>query len=242
LVESTKAKNRPHAVASWEAYGDASLGFDALRRLEGAYEGFDRIGREFHSRGWVLGTSGNFSALISHTPMLLAITVTGVDKGSLSPADVVVVDGQRTIVAGTGAPSAELLLHFAILDATGAGAVLHTHSPWATVLSERAGAYGSVEFAGYEMLKGLAGVDTHLHRETLPVIENSQDMDALSARVKEALARQPSAHGILVRRHGLYAWGADLAAAKHTIESLEFLLEVTGRADRPAQPEVGERS
>ncbi|MDQ2939460.1 MAG: methylthioribulose 1-phosphate dehydratase [Actinomycetota bacterium] len=233
MVESTTAKDRPHAVASWEANGGQSLGFDVLQRLERAYECFERIGREFHSRGWVLGTSGNFSAIVSRTPLRLAITVTGVDKGSLSPADVVLVDGQGTTVAGSGAPSGEMQLHRAILGATYAGAVLHTHSVWATVLSDRVGAGGAVEFAGQEMLKGLSGVSTHLHRERLPVIENSQDMDVLCAGAEEELARHPSAHGMLICRHGLYAWGADVAAAKRTVESLEFLLEVSGRTDRP---------
>ena len=32
-------------------------------------------GREFYRRGWVLGTSGNFSMLTSRDPMRVAITV-----------------------------------------------------------------------------------------------------------------------------------------------------------------------
>src|SRR6266849_13748 len=43
------------------------------------------IGKGFHARGWALGTSGNFSAVISREPLRLAITSTGLDKGSLAP-------------------------------------------------------------------------------------------------------------------------------------------------------------
>src|SRR6266852_6228100 len=44
------------------------------------------IGKNFYTRGWVLGTSGNFSAVTSHEPLRLAITSTGLDKGNLTPA------------------------------------------------------------------------------------------------------------------------------------------------------------
>ena len=40
------------------------------------------IGKGFYARGWVLGTSGNFSAVISREPLRLAITSTGLDKGA----------------------------------------------------------------------------------------------------------------------------------------------------------------
>ena len=79
------------------------------------------------------------------------------------------------------------------------------------------------------MLKGLEGVLTHEHREWLPVIENSQEMTALARPVEDTLKRNPDAHGFLLRRHGLYTWGKELAEAKRHVEILEFLLEVEGR-------------
>jgi methylthioribulose-1-phosphate dehydratase len=113
--------------------------------------------------------------------------------------------------------------------ARGAGAVLHTHSVWSTLLSEAFAAEGRLVIEGFEMLKGLAGVRTHEHRELLPVIDNSQDMDALSRSLEAALERHPAAHGVLLRRHGLYTWGRDLAEARRHVEIFEFLLEVIGR-------------
>jgi methylthioribulose-1-phosphate dehydratase len=79
------------------------------------------------------------------------------------------------------------------------------------------------------MLKGLEGVRTHRHREWLPIIENSQDMGALARTTQETLAHLPETHGLLLRGHGLYTWGNDLAKAKRHVEILEFLLEVVGR-------------
>jgi methylthioribulose-1-phosphate dehydratase len=79
------------------------------------------------------------------------------------------------------------------------------------------------------MLKGLEGIKTHEHRAWLPVIENSQDMTALSENVSELLKGNGDAHGFLLRRHGLYTWGKDLAQAKRHVEILEFLLEAMSR-------------
>jgi methylthioribulose-1-phosphate dehydratase len=110
----------------------------------------------------------------------------------------------------------------------GAGAVLHTHSIWSTILSEAVGEDG-LAIEGYEMLKGLAGVDTHQHREWLPLVENTQDWVAAMPEVEAMLARHPDAHGFLIRRHGLYTWGRDLAEVRRQLETLEFLLEVMGR-------------
>ncbi len=189
-----------------------------------------QFGPEFHRRGWVLGTSGNLSAVVSRDPLRLAITSSGVDKGRLSTDDVLLIDGEGKVLEGTGRPSAETLLHLAVVKLRGAGAVLHTHSVWSNILSDACFGKGGVKIEGHEMLKGLNGVDTHEHSEWLPIIENSQDMAALASTASQVLARHPDAHGFLLRRHGLYTWGRDLAEAKRHIEIVEFLLEVLGRS------------
>lgn len=188
------------------------------------------IGRGFYSRGWVLGTSGNFSAVVSREPLRFAITSTGVDKGALAAAHILEMDDAARVVRGNGRPSAEALLHVAIVRGLGAGAVLHTHSVWSTVLSGTHVSQGGVAIEGYEMLKGLEGVRTHQHREWLPILENSQDMGELSVRVATTLRQNPGIHGFLLRGHGLYTWGQSLQEAKRHVEILEFLLEVVGRA------------
>jgi methylthioribulose-1-phosphate dehydratase len=134
------------------------------------------------------------------------------------------------VVRGSGRPSAEALLHVTIVKELGAGAVLHTHSVWSTVLSGAHAARGGVEIRGYEMLKGLEGVRTHEHREWLPILENSQDMTELSERVSKLLRDDRRVHGFLLREHGLYTWGATVQEAKRHVEILEFLMEVLVRA------------
>jgi methylthioribulose-1-phosphate dehydratase len=186
------------------------------------------IGRQCYARGWALGTSGNFSAVVNRDPLRLAITISGVDKGTLSVGEIVEIDEHGNVVAGSGRPSAEASLHLAIARARGAGAVLHTHSIWSTILSDAATEDG-LAIEGYEMLKGLDGVGTHEHREWLPILDNTQDWAAAVPQVEAILTEQPNGHGFLIRRHGLYTWGRDLAEAKRQVEILEFLFEVMGR-------------
>ncbi len=191
--------------------------------------GLAKAGRAFYTRGWVLGTSGNFSAVVAREPLRLAISVSGADKGALTPRQFLEIDHNARVVRGVGAPSAEALLHLTLARVRGAGAILHTHSVWSTILSAAHAAHGGLEITGHEMLKGLAGVTTHEHREWLPILENSQDIPALARQVEATLQRHPGAHGFLLRAHGLYTWGGDLAEARRHVEILEFLLEVCGR-------------
>jgi methylthioribulose-1-phosphate dehydratase len=187
------------------------------------------IGRGFYARGWVSGTSGNFSAVLHREPLRLAITSTGVDKGRLTANQILEIDESAVAFRGEGRPSAETPLHFAIIRSKAAGAVLHTHSVWSTVLSVWHAAEKGVPIKGYEMLKGLQGVRTHEHREWLPILENSQDMTKLSQAVADAIRDYPEAHGFLLCGHGLYTWGANLPEAKRHIEILEFLMETLVR-------------
>jgi len=188
------------------------------------------LGRSFYARGWVLGTSGNFSAVVSRDPLRISITSSGMDKGNLTPDQFVRVDANAKVIEGSGHPSAETALHLMLVRVRGAGAVLHTHSVWSTILSDSNAAHRGLWIEGYEMLKGLEGVRSHNHREWLPIIENDQDMPRLAGIVEAALNEHPQAHGFLLRGHGLYTWGEDLAQAKRHLEILEFLLEVVGRA------------
>jgi methylthioribulose-1-phosphate dehydratase len=183
----------------------------------------------FYQRGWALGTSGNFSAVVSLEPLRLVITSSGFDKGRLTTDQFVQVDGDGKVVAGAGRPSDETKLHLTIVRHRPAMAVLHTHSVWSTTLSALLINNGEIAISGYEMLKGLAGVHTHKHQESLPILDNSQNMDELARELEEFLHWRPDAHGFLLRGHGLYTWGGSVDEARRHVEILEFLLEVVGR-------------
>jgi methylthioribulose-1-phosphate dehydratase len=179
------------------------------------------------ARGWAPATSGNFSVRSgSH----ILITPTGLDKGQLAPADLLEIDPEGRVVAGRGKPSAETGLHTVIYrEFATARAILHVHSIWNTLLSGRFAQVGFVRIEGYELLKGLSGVSSHVHEERIPIIENSQDYKALSNHLSFALRQNPYAHGVLLSRHGLYTWGESVAEVRRHVEALEFLFEVEGR-------------
>ncbi|PYS97766.1 MAG: methylthioribulose 1-phosphate dehydratase [Acidobacteria bacterium] len=187
-------------------------------------------GREFYRRGWVLGTSGNFSKLLSRDPMRITITASGLEKGSLGEKSFLELDGEGDIVGGFGKPSAETSIHLTIYHAIpNVGSVLHTHSVWGTILSDLSFELGTIEIEGYEMLKGLSGVTTHEHLEHVPIIENSQDYVSLAQAIENVIDEQPDIHGIYLHRHGLYTWGESVSEARRHIEIFEFLFEVLGR-------------
>lgn len=182
---------------------------------------------QVHRRGWCDGTGGNFSCVLSRQPLELLMAPSGVDKGSVSPQELIVVDGRGHVRRGQGRASAETQLHLSIVEATGAGAVLHTHSQAGTLLSQHYGppdgGVGQLALRDLEMLKGLEGISTHATEVRVPVLANDQDLEQLSARARSHLPEAP--HGVLIAGHGLYAWGAELGQAMRHLEILEFLLE-----------------
>jgi methylthioribulose-1-phosphate dehydratase len=191
------------------------------------------VGQRCHARGWALGTSGNFSAVITRQPLRLAISASGKDKRILRAEDIVIVGPDGELVeASSGRPSAETHLHLAIARMRQAGAVFHTHSIGSTILSDLYGTAGGLSICGYEMLKGLQGVTTHEHREWIPILENDQDIARLARELESVLEQHPDAHAILLRRHGLYTWGATLGDAERHVEILEFLFETVCRTLR----------
>jgi len=182
---------------------------------------------DIHRRGWCDGTGGNFSCVLRHEPLELLMAPSGVDKGLVAPDDLITVDGDGQLLDGSGKPSAETLLHLAIVKNRGAGAVLHTHSQAATLLSKLACPSGEsagwIKLTGLEMLKGLEGIKSHDEEVKIPVLTNDQDLKRLSTAAEPVLSEAP--HGLLIAGHGLYAWGANLEGAKRHLEILEFLLE-----------------
>lgn len=180
-----------------------------------------------HQRGWCDGTGGNFSVVLEHSPLRLLMAPSGVDKGLVQADQLIEVDAQGTVVKGEGKASAETLLHLQVIHDCNAGSVLHTHSPASTLLSKHHAASGSLRLEGWEMLKGLEGIDTHDTSVSVPIIANDQNLKSLSATASKHLPGK--AHGLLVAGHGLYAWGKTLNDAHRHVEILEFLLDLHWR-------------
>lgn len=223
------------ATVAHTAMADPASVPASVAALPALARGLTEAMADIHRRGWCDGTGGNFSCVASREPLLLLMAPSGVDKGSVEPQQLIQVDGSGRVVAGSGKASAETALHLAIVEACGAGAVLHTHSQAGTLLSQWAlqpaqaepaaagDCSGWLELADLEMLKGLEGIHTHASRARIPVLANDQELPQLASRARPLLPGAP--HGLLLAGHGLYAWGRDLAVARRHLEILEFLLE-----------------
>jgi methylthioribulose-1-phosphate dehydratase len=185
--------------------------------------------RFLHSKNWTPATSSNFSCKEKTIASRFSISVSGLDKGQLMPADFLEVDydGQLTLSEQVHLrPSAETLLHSVVYQLyPGMQAVLHTHSINGTVLSKLYEAQDGLWLKDFEILKGFEGIKTHATQVWLPIFSNAQDMQTLSVEVKAELAKHTPLYGFLLAGHGLYTWGETPEQAKRHAEVFEFLFE-----------------
>lgn len=202
---------------------------DEAERIHGLKDDLCQAARWCAGRGWVPATAGNFSFRDAVSGRIF-ITASGLDKGTITPEDLLEIDTECKVLAGNGKPSAETSLHGVIYrERPAAKAIFHVHSVWNTLLSDRYAPQGELLIEGYELLKALSLVATHKHLEKVPILKNSQDYVALAQTLEQALKSYPGAHGVLLRRHGLYTWGESIAGARRHLEALEFLFEVEAR-------------
>ncbi|MDH5710887.1 MAG: methylthioribulose 1-phosphate dehydratase [Gammaproteobacteria bacterium] len=177
--------------------------------------------RYLGARDWAPATGGNFSVRLDEAHCL--ITQSGRDKALLNVDDLMVCDLDGNALDPGLRPSAELALHTRLYKIdSNIGAVLHTHSITSTVLSRAT--KGNLQLQGFEMQKALSGNNTHEQAISIAIFDNNQDIPALADHVQQRWqAGEITQPGLLVRGHGLYAWGKDLPEARRHVEGLEFL-------------------
>lgn len=187
-----------------------------------AFKQLDQIKMSFAARDWFPGTSGNLSVRISIEPLLIAVTASGKDKTICTPCDYLVVDQHsKPYEATTLKPSAETQVHTAIYrNIPETGAVFHVHTIPNNIISELYEDQEYVTLRNQELIKGLGiweeGAEIHI-----PIVENYADIPRLAKEVERAL--NPQIPGVLIRNHGIYAWGRNSFEAKRHLEAFEFL-------------------
>ncbi len=171
------------------------------------------------SKNLAPATSGNYSMRLEDGT--LALTVSGTHKGRLGPDDIMRVDAQGQPLESKK-PSDEMALHVQLYRMfPEAHAILHVHSVSGVVLT-RHNQKETLVLTGYEMLKVFPQIKTHDTTLHIPVVENSQDMtvltNALELRIDNAIP------AYLIRNHGFYVWGRNMAEAERIAEALEYLM------------------
>ena len=178
--------------------------------------------RELAALGWTPATSSNFSMRLDGRSA--AITVSGRDKGKLTPADIMPVDLDGHALGTDQRPSAETVLHTQLYKRLPeVVCVLHTHSLAQTLASKLYAGAGHIRFEEYELIKAFRGQDTHEAVLDVPVLANNQHIPTLAAQV-DCLLDAGEFWGYLIEGHGLYAWGRDMAEARRHLEAFEFLI------------------
>ncbi len=187
--------------------------------------------RDLYARGLLGGTSGNLSARVPGTTRLL-LTPTGVPWPEVKADELALLSPDGVRVSGL-APSSESPLHLAIYAARPEiGAIVHTHSRFATVFSVLRRPIPAVHYLLAFAGRGVAVADYACY-----------GTDALAASALEALGEH---HAVLLANHGLVAVGATLhdactvAAAVEEVAALAWHAACIGPAVTLSDPEMAE--
>jgi L-fuculose-phosphate aldolase len=193
-------------------------------RLQEEREAVARWGRRLLEAGLTVGSGGNLSA-IHRGAGLVAISPSGMDYGAIAPGDVPLMDLEGRVAEGARKPSTEWHFHLALYRSRPeVGAVVHTHSPYATTYAclER-------EIPAVHYLIGFAG-------RSVPVAPYATfGTEALARSVTSALG--PEDQAVLLAHHGVVTVGATLAVAFRVAESVEFVARLAFQAEALGRPQ-----
>ncbi|KAK1064461.1 Methylthioribulose-1-phosphate dehydratase [Friedmanniomyces endolithicus] len=176
--------------------------------------------RRFYTLGWVTGTGGGVS--IRHGNHIF-LAPSGVQKEMMRPTDMFVMDFQTkqyvrrprwavlvTLICEAGLPNSAERNVFAIKEIE-------------QIKGISRGGSGSDEIAeGGRKVGNLGYYDTM----KIPIIENEAHEEDLTGALEKAIEEWPETCAVLVRRHGVYVWGRDVAQAKTQAESLDYLFQL----------------
>lgn len=201
-----------------------------LEQRQTAFQQLSEIKASFAAKGWFPATSGNLSLRVGDIVdghFQFAVTASGKDKATRSPEDFLMVNELCQPIENTKLkPSAETSIHSEIYHATGCGAIFHIHTVFNNLASELFWKEGAIAVQGVELIKGL-NIWEEDARIEIPILPNFADVSRITKLVQDAI--RPRIPGIVLNKHGIYAWGANAFEAKRHIEAFEYLFEYTVR-------------
>ena len=181
-----------------------------------------RYGRRMAADRLVTGSAGNLSIRAGEA---IVMTPSGMSYDEITARSITVLDPAGAVLSGTGRRSSEWPMHRLIYERTGAGAVVHTHSPFAVAVSAVCDAIPAVHYA----ILALGGPDVRVAPYA------TFGSGGLAASVAAALDGR---HGALLGNHGAVACGATIAQAYDRALLLEWLAEVYWRARVAGTPRI----
>lgn len=181
---------------------------------------------ELVKRGLVLYTFGNASG-IDREQGLVVIKPSGVDYGDLRPEHMVVTDLNGKIVDGKMKPSSDLDTHTLLYrEFPAIGAVVHTHSEYATSFAQAGMAIPALGTTHADYFYGPVPCTAPLTDAAIGgryVHETGLAIVARFAATEERPAIDPLAvPACLVAGHAPFCWGTDAHDAAHNAVVLEY--------------------
>jgi L-fuculose-phosphate aldolase len=189
--------------------------------LQTAREQLARYGARMVADGLAIGAAGNLSVRVGE---LIAITPSGIGYDELTPADICVVTLHGEEVEAPETPSSELPMHLAVYGATGAAAVVHTHSAEVVAVSATCDQLPAVHYA----ITRLGG----------PLRVASYTRFGSAGLANAALAALEGRQAAILQNHGAVCYGATLAAAYDRAILLEWLARVYRLARAHGEPRL----
>jgi L-fuculose-phosphate aldolase len=171
------------------------------------------FGRRMAGDGLVVGTSGNLSIRVGD---LVAVTPSGHAYETLTAELVGVHRLDGSAVEAELAPTSELPIHRLIYRHTDAGAVVHTHSTAATVVSTLVEELPAIHY----ILAVLGG----------PIRVAPYARFGSPELARNVLAAMEGRSGVLLANHGAVTYGPTIGAAYDRARYLEWVAEVWLRA------------
>ena len=189
-----------------------------------------RANLELASTGLVMGTFGNLS-IVDRDAGVFAIKPSGVPYHELKPDKIVVVSLKTgEPVDSKVRPSSDTPTHLELYRAFTCGAIVHTHSEFATMFAQ---ARMPIRCMGTTHADHFHGDVPVTRPMTKKEVEN--DYEANTGKVivetfKKASLSPDAIPAVLVANHAPFAWGADTNKAIETAEILELLARMEWRA------------
>lgn len=156
--------------------------------------------------GLVTFTWGNVSA-IDRESGLIAIKPSGVEYRQMTAEDIVVVDLDGRIEKGSRKPSSDLKTHLEIYKAfPQVGAVLHTHSRWATVWAQAELPIPALGTTHADYFYGEVPVTRRLTQAEIEGDYEGNTGKAIAERFQEGNIDPAQMGAVLVAEHGPFLW------------------------------------
>jgi L-fuculose-phosphate aldolase len=193
-------------------------------RLAAAREAVAAGGRRLVAAGLVESTSGNLSVRDAGSGQV-AISSSALAYDLVGAADVVVVEPDGRVADGRRVPSSELGMHLAVYGRRAdVGAVVHTHSPWATTWAVLGREIPAVHYV-------IATIGRRIRVAPYATFGSAE----LASHAATTLGGD---NAVLLANHGVLAVGADLDAAFDNAVRVEFLAEVYWKACQVGEPVI----